>query len=134
MEMVGQGWPLYAAAVGTGRVFAVVGWRRFVDRDGQDAPPAAYGIEVDAEAEPTAVDLGTLGVKVIVTVGIGNARWLAGQPGDRASDGTQVEPWALQTPQGVQHGWIDDRNQEHFIPADSAVAGWRRLYVGPVAR
>lgn len=42
-----------------------------------------------------------------------------------------VEPWTIETPRGLRNCYVDDENQEHWVPADSATAdpSWRRLYV-----
>lgn len=134
MEMIGQGWPLYAAGVTgrrKGKVYAVVGW---VDHTA-DAPNLG-GVPVLVE-----LDGGSLAERYQVEKGIArlftserDARYAAGHPVPYSADGAPVEPWTLDTPSGAQCAWVDDRNQEHFVPADSAVAGWRRLYVGPVTR
>lgn len=80
-----QGWPLYAAGVGTGRVFAVVGWER--PTDSRFEQPHAVGVELNEDvatapyvAHPYAVDLTSEldGADVVVGSGEREMRFAAG--------------------------------------------------------
>lgn len=77
VTVTGQGWPLYAAAVGTGKVFAIVRWER---REGA-VGAFPFGVEITAGSDtaPYALDL-TSYPEVVVGPNVRDMQYMAGPP------------------------------------------------------